>query len=161
MMEAIIEEVSKQLDYFIEHKSPRPDQTTVLFDADLKQTKTMRKKEFAADYRFAQEPDIPFVNIKKAVEETHVDNSLLPFPVESILINGGVLPQDAKFFTSDPIRSSVFLSINKEIKDPKYIAKTLTNNLKPEEYQKVTNIKAFTEIFSLFKEEKISVILFQ
>ena len=161
MMEAITEEVSKQLDYFIEHKSPRPDQITVLFDADLKQTKTMRKKEFAADYRFAQEPDIPFVNIKSAIEEIYVDRSLLPFPVESILINGGVLPQDAKFFTSDPTRSHIFLSINKEINDPAFTAKTLTNNLKPEEYQKVKNISAFTDIFSFLKEERISLNLFQ
>ncbi len=161
MVEAIIEEVSKQLDYYIEHKSPRPDQTTVLFDADLKQTKTMRKKEFAADYRYAQEPDIPFVNIKSAVEDTHVDSSSLPFPVESILINGGVRPQDAKFFTSDPIRAKLFLSIDKEINDPQFVARSLTNNLKPEEYHKVTNIPAFIDIFSLYKEEKISVILFQ
>jgi len=71
MMEAIIEEVSKQLDYYTRHDQPRPDQTTVLFDADLKQTKTMRKKEFAADYRFAQEPDIPFVDISALVMETY------------------------------------------------------------------------------------------
>ncbi len=161
MVEAITEEVSKQLDYFIRHKSPRPDQTTVLFDADLKQTKTMRKKEFSADYRYAQEPDIPLVNIKSAVEEIQVDSSLLPFPVESILIGGGVLPQDAKFFTFDPVRSHIFLSINEKINDPKFVAKTLTNNLKPEEYHKVTNIPAFTEIFSLFREGKISVVLFQ
>ena len=161
MVEAIIEEVSKQLDYYIEHKSPRPDQTTVLFDADLKQTKTMRKKEFAADYRYAQEPDIPFVNIKSVVEDTHVDSSSLPFPVESILINGGSRPQDAKFFTSDPIRARLFLSINREVNDPKFVASALTNNLKPGEYQKVTNIQAFTDIFSLYKEERISVNLFQ
>jgi len=161
MIEATIEEVSKQLEYYIKHKSPRPDQTTVLFDADLKQTKTMRKKEFSADYRFAQEPDIPIVNIKSTVEETNVDGSLLPFPVESILIKGGVLPQDAKFFTSDPIRSNVFLSIDKEINDPKFVARTLTNNLRPEEYHKVTNTQAFIEIFSLLKEEKISVTLLQ
>lgn len=161
MMEAIIEEVSKQLDYFLEYKQPRPDQITVLFDADLKQTKTMRKKEFAADYRFAQEPDIPFVNIKSAIEETHIDVSLLPFQVESILINGGVRPQDAKFFTSEPNRSRIFLYINKEINDPAFVAKTLTNNLKPEEYQKIINIRALTDIFSLFREEKISNILLQ
>jgi aspartyl-tRNA synthetase len=159
MLEAIIEEVSKQLDYFIEHKSPRPDQTTVLFDADLKQTKTMRKKEFAADYRYAQEPDIPFVNIKSVIDETQIDGSLLPFTVESILINGGVLPRDAKFFTSDPIRSGLFLAINEKINDTLFTARTLTNNLKAEEYQKLTNIKAFTEIISLFKEGKVSASL--
>jgi aspartyl-tRNA synthetase len=161
MMEALVEEVSKQLEYYLEHQSPRPDQTTVLFDADLKQTRTMRKKEFASDYRFVQEPDIPFVDIKKEVEETQVDNSLLPFAVESILINGGVLPQDAKFFTSDPLRSGVFLGINWEIDDPLFVARTLTNTLKPEDYDKITYIPAFAEIFSLFKEEKISVNLFQ
>jgi aspartyl-tRNA synthetase len=161
MMEAITEEVLKQLDYFTEHGSPRPDQTTVLFDADLKQTRTMRKKEFAADYRFAQEPDIPFVNIKSTIEETDVDISVMPFPVESILINGGVRPQDAKFFTSDPVRSNVFLRINEELNDPQFVARTLTNNLKPEDYQKVTDIPAFVEIFSLFRKEEISVILFQ
>jgi aspartyl-tRNA synthetase len=161
MVEAIIEEVSKQLDYYIKHNSPRPDQMTVLFDADLKQTKTMRTKEFAADYRFAQEPDIPKVNIKSVVENTYIDSSSLPFPVESILINGGTRPQDAKFFTSDPIRAKLFLSISKEVNDPQFVARSLTNNLKPEEYHKVTNIPAFIDIFSLYKEEKISIILFQ
>ncbi len=161
MLEAILEEVSKQLDYYLEHNTPRPEQTTVLFDADLKQTKTMRKKEFAADYRFAQEPDIPFVDIKHTVEETRVETNLLPFPVESILITGGVLPQDAKFFTSDPVRSKLFLNIDKTINDPQFVARTLTNNLKPEEYEKVTNITAFTEVFSRYRDEKITIVLFQ
>jgi len=161
MQEAIIEEVTKQLDYFIQHKAPRPDQTTVLFDADLKQTRTMRKKEFSADYRYAQEPDIPMVDIKSAIEDIRVDSSLLPYPVESILIEGGILPQDAKFFTSDPQRSGVFLQINEVLDDPKFVAKTLSNNLKPEEYHKVKNIDAFIEIFSLLKEERIPLVLFQ
>jgi aspartyl-tRNA synthetase len=161
MMEAIHEEVSKQLDYFSKHDRPRPEQTTVLFDADLKQTKTMRKKEFAADYRFAREPDIPLVDIKALVEEIQVERNLLPFPVESILIEGGVLPQDAKFFTSDPVRSNVLLSINEKLQNPLFVARALTNNLKPEDYQKISNIQAFIETFSLFYEEKVTQILFQ
>ena len=161
MMEAILEEVSKQLDYYTKHDQPRPDQTTVLFDADLKQTLTMRKKEFAADYRFAQEPDIPFVDISALVMETYVERNLLPFPVESILIKGGVLPQDAKFFTSDPVKSNVFLRINEELQNPLFVARALTNNLKPEDYQKVRKLSAFIETFSLFNEEKVPQILFQ
>ena len=161
MMEAILEEVSKQLDYFIRHNSPRPDQTTVLFDADLKETRTMRKKEFAADYRFAREPDIPDVDIRTAIEESSVEESLLPFPVETILIEGGVLPQDAKFFTSDPERAKVFLELNKRIGDPLFVARTLTNNLKPEDYPQVTRPDVFAEVFSLFREEKIPAFLFQ
>ena len=161
MIEALKEEVEKQLNYFIEHKDFRPDQTTVLFDADLKQTKTMRKKEFEADYRFISEPDLPFVNIKSEVENIKVDISALPFAVESILIKGGVLPQDAKFFTANSTRSEVFMSINNVIKDPSFVAKTLVNNISADEYSNIHSVSHLIEIFQLFKEEKITSVLVQ
>ncbi len=161
MVEALKEEVEKQFNYYIEHKEFRPDQTTVLWDADLKQTKTMRKKEFEADYRFISEPDLPFVNIKKEVEGIKVDTSALPFAVESILIGGGVLPQDAKFFTADSLRSRTFVAINHEINDPSFVAKTLANNIKAEDYDKINNIQDIIAIFQLFKAEKITAVLVQ
>ncbi|WP_281635957.1 bifunctional amidotransferase subunit GatB/aspartate--tRNA ligase AspS [Flavobacterium marginilacus] len=161
MVEALKEEVEKQFNYFIENKEFRPDQTTVLWDADLKQTKTMRKKEFEADYRFISEPDLPFVNIKAEIEAIKVDTSALPFAVESILINGGVLPQDAKFFTADAIRSKTFVEINSEIKDPSFVAKTLANNIKAEEYAEIHSVAQLTDIFKLFKAEKITAVLVQ
>ncbi|MDO7171813.1 bifunctional amidotransferase subunit GatB/aspartate--tRNA ligase AspS [Mariniflexile sp. AS56] len=161
MVDALKEEIEKQLNYFIEHKEFRPDQTTVLWDADLKQTKTMRKKEFEADYRFISEPDLPFVNIKDAVAAITVDTRTLPFAVESILINGGVLPQDAKFFTADSLRSETFVAINNELNDASFVAKTLSNNIKPEEYAHIQNIQDFIEIFKGFKEEKVTVVLVQ
>ncbi|RXP56166.1 bifunctional amidotransferase subunit GatB/aspartate--tRNA ligase AspS [Lutibacter sp. HS1-25] len=161
MVDALKEEVEKQFNYYTEHKEFRPDQTTVLWDADLKQTKTMRKKEFEADYRFISEPDLPFVNIKEAIESITVDTSVLPYAVESILIKGGVLPQDAKFFTADAKRSETFVAINNVIKDPSFVAKTLTNNLKAEEYANIKNINHLIEIFSLFKSEKITAVLVQ
>ena len=161
MVDALKEEVEKQFNYYIEHKEFRPDQTTVLWDADLKQTKTMRKKEFEADYRFISEPDLPFVNIKDAVEAIHVDTKTLPFAVESILINGGVLPQDAKFFTADSLRSETFVAINNELNDASFVAKTLANNIKPEAYSQIENIQDFIAIFKLFKEEKVTVVLVQ
>ena len=161
MVEALKEEVEKQFNYFIEHKEFRPDQTTVLWDADLKQTKTMRKKEFEADYRFISEPDLPFVNIKAEIEAIKVDTSALPYAVESILINGGVLPQDAKFFTADKLRSQTFVEINNEIKDPSFVAKTLANNIKAEDYAEIHSIAHLTDIFKLFKAEKITAVLVQ
>ena len=161
MVEALKEEVEKQFNYFIEHKEFRPDQTTVLWDADLKQTKVMRKKEFEADYRFISEPDLPFVNIKNEIEAIKVDTSALPYAVESILINGGVLPQDAKFFTADKLRSQIFVEINNEIKDPSFVAKTLANNIKAEDYAKINSIAHLTDIFKLFKAEKITAVLVQ
>ncbi|GGA80521.1 hypothetical protein GCM10008015_21540 [Flavobacterium palustre] len=161
MVEALKEEVEKQFNYFVEHKEFRPDQTTVLWDAELKQTKTMRKKEFEADYRFISEPDLPFVNIKAEIEAIKVDASALPYAVESILINGGVLPQDAKFFTADALRSRTFVTLNNEINDPSFVAKTLANNVKAEDYAKIHNIEHLVTIFVLFKAEKITAVLVQ
>ncbi|WP_281240334.1 bifunctional amidotransferase subunit GatB/aspartate--tRNA ligase AspS [Flavobacterium praedii] len=161
MVEALKEEVEKQFNYYIENKEFRPDQTTVLWDADLKQTKVMRKKEFEADYRFISEPDLPFVNIKSEIEAIKVDTSALPYAVESILINGGVLPQDAKFFTADKLRSQIFVEINNEIKDPSFVAKTLANNIKAEDYSEIHSIAHLTDIFKLFKAEKITAVLVQ
>jgi aspartyl-tRNA synthetase len=161
MIDALKEEVEKQLNYYIENKAFRPDQTTVLWDADLKQTKTMRKKEFEADYRFISEPDLPFVSIKNVVESIDVDLSTLPYAVESILIRGGVLPQDAKFFTADSLRSETFVAINNELKDPSFVAKTLTNNIKAEDYTSIKNVSDFIEIFSLFKNDKVTPVLAQ
>ena len=161
MLDAINEEVKKQLDYFRKHNKFRPDQTTVLFDADLKQTRTMRKKEFAADYRFAAEPDIPLTDISKAVEEIRVDTAMLPFPVEKRLIEGGVRPQDAKFFTSDPVRSGVFMGVDSKVSDPLFVAKALSNNLKQEDYNRIQNVEALAGIISAFKSEAISVVLLQ
>ncbi|WP_298879428.1 bifunctional amidotransferase subunit GatB/aspartate--tRNA ligase AspS [uncultured Polaribacter sp.] len=161
MVDALKEEIEKQLNYYIENKEFRPDQTTVLWDADLKQTKTMRKKEFEADYRFISEPDLPFVNIKQVVESIDVDVSSLPFAVESILIKGGVLPQDAKFFTADSLRSKTFVEINNVIKDPSFVAKTLVNNLKADEYANIHSVEQLIEIFQLFKDDKITSVLVQ
>ena len=161
MVDALKEEIEKQLNYFLEHKEFRPDQTTVLWDADLKQTKTMRKKEFEADYRFISEPDLPFVSIKDVVESIQVDTSTLPFAVESILIKGGVLPQDAKFFTADSLRSETFVAINNVIKDPSFVAKTLVNNIGADDYGDIHSIEHLIEIFQLFKDEKITSVLVQ
>ncbi|TXD53309.1 MULTISPECIES: bifunctional amidotransferase subunit GatB/aspartate--tRNA ligase AspS [unclassified Polaribacter] len=161
MVEALKEEIEKQLTYYIDKKEFRPDQTTVLWDADLKQTKTMRTKEFEADYRFISEPDLPFVNIKEVVKSIDVDISSLPFAVESILIKGGVLPQDAKFFTADSLRSETFVAMNDVIKDPSFVAKTLVNNIGADEYKDIHDVAHLTEIFQLFKAEKITAVLVQ
>lgn len=161
IVEALEEEVSGQFAYYNEHnKSFRPDQTTVLWDEELKRTKVMRKKEFAADYRFALEPDIPFISIKKEVESISVDTRLLPFSIETTLIESGILPQDAKFFTADAVRSQVFLGVNEQMNDPAFVAKALANNLKVEDYTKVST-QQLADMFTLYKAEKITVILLQ
>ena len=121
----------------------------------------MRKKEFEADYRFISEPDLPFVAIKEVVDAITVDANVLPYAVEAILIEGGVLPQDAKFFTADSLRSETFVAINDVVKDPSFVAKTLSNNIKPEDYSKIQNVEHLIEIFQMFKQEKLTVVLVQ
>ena len=161
MVEALMEEIEKQLNYFTTHKEFRPEQTTVLWDADLKQTKTMRTKEFEADYRFISEPDLPFVSIKDIVESINIDASALPYAVETVLIKGGVLPQDAKFFTADAIRSKIFMAINNVIQDASFVAKTLVNNMDAGGYQNIHNVADLIAIFQLFKADKITSVLVQ
>ena len=161
MVEALMEEIEKQLNYFTTHKEFRPEQTTVLWDADLKQTKTMRTKEFEADYRFISEPDLPFVSIKDIVESINIDASALPYAVETVLIKGGVLPQDAKFFTADAIRSKIFMTINNVIQDASFVAKTLVNNMDADGYQNIHNVADLIAIFQLFKADKITSVLVQ
>ena len=161
MHEAIVDEIEKQIDYYLKHNSFRPDQLTVLFDSDTKQTRTMRIKEYADDYRYVLETDIPLVNIEKSVEDCTVDESLLPFAIETILINAGIRPQDAKFFTSDAVRSSLFMALNATLNDPLYVAKTLLNNLKAEAYESIQDIEALSFLFTAYKAQKISVIVLQ
>jgi aspartyl-tRNA synthetase len=159
MHEAIVEEVRKQLAYYKKNKEFRPNQITVLFDSDLKQTKTMRQKEYDADYRYIAEPDIPYVDISKTIEEIEIDHKLLPFNIEKQLIEGGVRPQDAKFFTSDINRVRIIVEINNQINDPLFTAKTLTNNLNSDDYDRIIRTEPFIEIIKQYKEEKLSVEL--
>ena len=52
MVDALKEEIEKQLNYYTEHNEFRPDQTTVLWDADLKQTKTPNGISKNLSYQF-------------------------------------------------------------------------------------------------------------
>lgn len=159
--EAIEVEVEKQLNYFLKNNDFQSEQITVLFDADSKRTRTMRQKEYAADYRFAKEADIPLIDITGAVLGINIDFSIFPFSIESELINGGVLPQDAKFFTSDLKRITLFSEINKEVKNPLFVSRNLSNVLKVDDFEKVNNLEAITLVFSLYYEEQISYNLFK
>ena len=119
-----------------------PDQVTAQYDADAQVIKVMRSKEDAADYRFSQEPDIPWLDVSDLKARTSVDISLLPTVVEEELITGGVRPQDAKFFSGDKERSRVVIGLNEGINDIKAVATVLMNNVKTEEYSKLLKIKA-------------------
>jgi len=81
---------------------------------------------------------------------------LLPFQIETVLIEGGVLPKDAKFFSADLQRSIVFQEINKQLNNPLFVARILTNNLKPADYEKIALVEPFIRVISLFMHDEIS-----
>ena len=85
----------------------------------------------------------------------------MPFAIEEKLIGGGIRPQDAKFFTSNTDHTNVLLGINEEVNDVLFVAKTLLNSFKPEDYNKVNNIGAFADVFGKYKKEKITSALLQ
>lgn len=155
MSKAVQEVVTKQLNHYEEHGVPSPDQVTAQYDADAQVIKVMRSKEDAADYRFSQEPDIPWLDVSDLKARTSVDISLLPTVVEEALITGGVRPQDAKFFSGDKERSRVVIGLNEGINDIKAVATVLMNNVKPEEY---SNFSELTPYNSLLKEFVKNVI---
>lgn len=154
---AVIEAVTKQLNYFEEHGVPSPDAVTAQWDAEAQVTRIMRTKEDAADYRFSQEPDIPWLDISDVAARTKVDLSLLPSTVEEILIKGGVRPQDAKFFSSEKERSSVVIGLNKDINDIKLVSTVLLNNCKIEEYIKFNELTPYVALLKEFKNNVIPV----
>lgn len=157
MSKAVAEAVTKQLNYFEEHGVPSPDQVTAQWDAEAQVTRIMRSKEDAADYRFSQEPDIPWLDVSDLKARTSVDISLLPTVVEEELITGGVRPQDAKFFSSDKERSRVVIQLNQDINDIKMIATVLMNNVKPEEYTHFENLAPFSALLKEFKNNVIPI----
>ncbi len=159
MTDALEEEIDKQYRYYTDKGEFKSDQVTVLYDEELKETRTMRKKEYADDYRFSVEPDIPRVDISGLIEGISVDRELLPFSVESTLVRGGVRPQDAKFFTFDIARSRLFNTINDSLGDPLFVARALTNSLKADDYGLIDDVKPFIDVFTLLKEQKVTAPL--
>ena len=154
---AVAEVVTKQLNYFEEHGVPSPDQVTAQWDAEAQVSRVMRSKEDAADYRFSQEPDIPWLDVTDLKERTKVDISLLPTVVEEELIAGGIRPQDAKFFSGDKERSRVVIGLNKGINDIKSVATVLMNNVKSDEYVNFSELTPYRSIIKQFVNKVIPV----
>ena len=157
MSKAVTEVLTKQLKHFEEHGVPSPDQVTAQYDAEKQVINVMRSKEDAADYRFSQEPDIPWLDVSDLKARTSVDISLLPTVVEEELILGGVRPQDAKFFSGEKERSRVVIELNEGINDIKAVATVLMNNVKTEEYANFSESKPYNSLLKEFVNNVIPV----
>ncbi len=154
---ALEQVVNKQLSYYEQNNAPLPDQVTAMWDEESQTTRVIRSKEDAEDYRYAQEPDIPWLDISDVSKVLDINYELLPTRVEELLITGGVRPQDAKFFSGDVERSRVVVEMNKTFNDIKFVATVLMNNCKPEDYVLMQNLAPYVAIIQEFKNEVIPV----
>ena len=121
---AIDFEVERQIDLLESGQSVV--QETRLYDADKDETRSMRSKEEANDYRYFPDPDLPPLVIDDAfIEAVHSAMPELPKVRRARFVNELELtPADADALMSDRITASYFETV---IKDQKFAPKLAAN----------------------------------
>ena len=96
-------------------------QATVLFDPDTGETRSMRTKEDAADYRYFPDPDLPPLVIGRDwVEKTRADMSELPRVMAARFVADYALPEyDAGQLTQSKAAAAYFEAVATLSKQPK------------------------------------------
>ncbi|MDP1888657.1 Asp-tRNA(Asn)/Glu-tRNA(Gln) amidotransferase subunit GatB, partial [Polaromonas sp.] len=96
-------------------------QATVLFDPDTGETRSMRTKEDAADYRYFPDPDLPPLVISREwVEKTRAEMSELPRVMAARFVSDYGLPEyDAGQLTQSKAIAAYFEAVAKASKQPK------------------------------------------
>jgi aspartyl-tRNA(Asn)/glutamyl-tRNA(Gln) amidotransferase subunit B len=119
MQQAIDYEVRWQIEQ-IEDGHPI-QQATVLFDPDTGETRSMRTKEDAADYRYFPDPDLPPLVIGRGwVEKTRADMSELPRVMAARFMADYALPEyDAGQLTQSKATAAYFEAVATLSKQPK------------------------------------------
>lgn len=116
---AINYEIDRQIDVL--ESGGRIIQETRLYDADKNETRPMRSKETATDYRYFPEPDLLPVEITEAFIED-IRNNLPELPgakAERYCHNFGISEQDAAVLAGDPVVASYFETIAVSTGSPK------------------------------------------
>ena len=96
-------------------------QATVLFDPDTGETRSMRSKEDAADYRYFPDPDLPPLVISRAwVEKTRAEMSELPRVMAARFVADYALSEyDAGQLTQSKATAAYFEAVAGASKQPK------------------------------------------
>ena len=99
-------------------------QATVLFDPDTGETRAMRSKEDAADYRYFPDPDLPPLVIGRDwVEKTRAEMSELPRVMAARFVTDYGLPEyDAGQLTQSKATAAYFEIAAKTSGSPKFAA---------------------------------------
>jgi len=97
------------------------EQATVLFDPDTGETRAMRTKEDAADYRYFPDPDLPpLVIATEWIEQVKQSMPELPQVMVARFVEDYALPEyDATTLTQSKAMAAYFEAVAKACKSPK------------------------------------------
>ena len=97
------------------------EQATVLFDPDTGETRAMRTKEDAADYRYFPDPDLPpLVIAAEWIEQVKQSMPELPRVMVARFVEDYALPEyDATTLTQSKAMAAYFEAVAKACKSPK------------------------------------------
>jgi aspartyl-tRNA(Asn)/glutamyl-tRNA(Gln) amidotransferase subunit B len=106
-------------------------QETRLWDPDKAVTVSMRSKEFAHDYRYFPEPDLPPLNIERAwTEEIRAGLPELPAARRRRFAESFALsPYEADLLTQSPALAEYFETAARDLGKPKLVANWVLNEL--------------------------------
>ena len=101
-------------------------QETRLYDAAKDETRSMRTKEEANDYRYFPDPDLLPLRIEKAWIETIASRlPELPWQKKARYVELGITPYDADILVGDPSLAIYFEHVQKVVQDAKLVANWL------------------------------------
>ena len=129
MQQAIDFEIRWQIDEIEEGRAIQ--QATVLFDPDTGETRSMRSKEDAADYRYFPDPDLPpLVIARDWVEEVRGQLPELPRALAERLVRDYGLPEyDATTLTQSKAMADYFEAAARESGNPKLASNWIMGEL--------------------------------
>lgn len=140
-------------------------QETRLFDPNKMQTRSMRSKEEAHDYRYFTDPDLmPIVISPEWVEQARANLPELPeAKYQRFMAEYGLSDYDAQLITSTPASGAYFEECHEVIKNPKLIANWMMSEVVRKNNEsfldfKTTKVKPrqLAELISLIDKGTIS-----
>jgi aspartyl-tRNA(Asn)/glutamyl-tRNA(Gln) amidotransferase subunit B len=129
MQQAIDYEVQWQIDTI--ENGGKIQQATVLFNPDTGETRAMRSKEEAHDYRYFPDPDLLPLDITPAMlEQVRATLPELPQAKQARYVSElGLSSYDASLLTSTRGISEYFESVAKDVSDKKLVANWVTGEV--------------------------------
>jgi aspartyl-tRNA(Asn)/glutamyl-tRNA(Gln) amidotransferase subunit B len=122
MQQAIDFEIRWQIEQIEDGK--KIQQATVLFDPDTGETRAMRTKEDAADYRYFPDPDLPPLHVAPSwVESVKATMPELPRVMAQRFVRDYLLPEyDATTLTQSQAMAAYFETTSKACGQPKLVS---------------------------------------